>query len=181
MKTPSGDTLPRLGAGFVLRRLSSDDLAEFQAYRHDAELGRYQGWSPMSDAEATAFLVEMNTAQLLTPGCWTQIGLADPETQRLIGDIGVFLDQDGHCAEIGFTLARHAQGRGVATAAVREAIRFIFATSRIERLIGVTDARNTASVKLLERVGMRRTGTRNAVFRGESCLEYIYALVRSDG
>lgn len=181
MEAPGIDALPRLGNQFMLRRLTAEDLAEFQAYRHDPELGRYQGWSPMSDAESTSFLIEMNTAPLLNPGSWTQIGIVDPKTQRLIGDIGLFLDQDGHYAELGFTLARHAQGRGVATAAVREAIDLIFAATTVARVFGITDARNSASVKLLERVGMRRTETTNAVFRGEQCVEYVYAVTRGEG
>lgn len=180
MNTPR-DALPRLGNGFMLRRLTSDDLPEFQAYRHDPELGRYQGWASMSDEEATAFLREMNTTPLLNPDNWTQIGIADPNTRRLIGDIGVFLDQDGRYAEVGFTLARHAQGRGVATAAVREAINLIFSATKVDRVLGITDARNSASVRLLERVGMRRIETTNAVFRGEQCVEYVYAVLRNDG
>jgi RimJ/RimL family protein N-acetyltransferase len=174
-------SLPRLGDGFMLRRLTCDDLPEFQAYRHDPELGRYQGWSPVSDEEATAFLREMNATPLLNPGHWAQIGIADPNTLRLIGDIGVFLDLDSRYGEVGFTVARHAQGRGVATAAVREAIKLIFAATKVDRIIGVTDARNAASIRLLERVGMRRTGTTNAVYRGESCVEYVYAVLRNNG
>lgn len=181
MRTLGVDTLPRLGNGFMLRRLSTDDLAAFQAYRHDPELGRYQGWSPVSDAEAKTFLTEMSTAPLPNPGSWTQIAIAEPSTQGLVGDIGVFLDQDGRCAEIGFTLARHAQGRGVGTAAVREAIRLIFECSTAERVRGVTDARNTASIRLLERVGMRRAETKNAIFRGEPCVEFVYAVARGEG
>jgi len=165
----------------MLRRLTSDDLPEFQAYRHDPEVGRYQGWSAMSDEEATAFLIEMNTTPLLNPGSWTQIGIAEPNTRRIIGDIGVFLDQDGRYAEVGFTLARHAQGRGVATAAVREAISLIFAATTVDRVFGITDARNSSSVRLLERVGMQRTEATNAVFRGEQCVEYVYAVLRDDG
>lgn len=181
MDTSSIDTLPRLGNGFMLRRLTCEDLPEFQAYRHDPELGRYQGWSPMSAEEATAFLREMNTTPLLSPGNWVQIAIADPNTRRLIGDIGLFLDQDGRYAEVGFTLARHAQGRGVATAAVREAIRLVFAATQVGRVLGITDARNTASVRLLERVGMRRTETASAVFRGEQCIEHVYEMLRHDG
>jgi [ribosomal protein S5]-alanine N-acetyltransferase len=181
MDSPSLDSLPRLGNRFMLRRLTNDDLVEFQAYRHDPELGRYQDWSPMLDDEATAFLIKMNTAPLLNPGKWTQIAIAEPSTRRLIGDIGVFLDQDGRYAQIGFTLANHAQGRGVATAAVRETISLIFAAAKVDRVFGITDARNAASVRLLERVGMRRTETTNAVFRGEQCIEYVFAVVRNDG
>lgn len=176
-----GDSLPRLGNGFMLRRLSCEDLPEFQAYRHDPELCRYQGWLPMSDDEATEFLCEMNTAALLNRGNWTQIAIAKPDSGQLIGDIGVFLDQYGCYAEVGFTLARHAQGRGIATAAVREAISIIFAVTEVDRVFGITDSRNSASIRLLEHVGMRKTASTNAVFRGEQCVEYVYAKLRNDG
>lgn len=182
MEAPRVDILPRLGSRFMLRRLAADDVAAFQAYRHDPELARYQGWSPMSDEEARAFLVAMTGAALLDPGSWTQIGIAEPASRRLIGDIGVCLAPDGRCAEIGFTLARHAQGRGVATEAVRAAIGLIFDSSgTVDRVIAVTDARNHASVRLLERVGMQRSQTRDAVFRGEPCVEHVYAVARGDG
>jgi [ribosomal protein S5]-alanine N-acetyltransferase len=174
------DPLPRLGSGFILRRLSLDDLGAFQAYRGDAELGRYQGWSPLSDAQAGEFLAEMHSAPLLQPGAWTQIGIGDPNSQGLIGDIGLFLEPDGRGAEIGFTLARHAQGRGVATAAVRAAVDLIFDSSAAQRVVGITDARNSASVRLLQRVGMRITQTRNVEFRGEPCVEHIFAMARGE-
>jgi hypothetical protein len=74
----SCDQLPRFGNGFVLRRLRADDLAEFQAYRRDPELGRYQGWLPVSDEEALAFLREMNAAPLLNR-------LLDPDRHRRAG------------------------------------------------------------------------------------------------
>jgi RimJ/RimL family protein N-acetyltransferase len=180
MKPPLVDPLPRSGETFVLRRLSTDDLAAFQSYRHDPEVGRYQGWSPVSDPEALAFLAEMHAAPLPRPGGWTQIGIADPDSQRLIGDIGVYLDLDLQYAEIGITLGRPSQRRGVATAALREVIALIFESSPVERVIGITDARNVFSVRLLERVGMRKVETQAAVFRGEPCVEYVYATTRDE-
>ena len=173
------DVLPHSGAGFVLRRLSPGDLAEFQAYRHDEELGRYQGWRPTADEQASAFLAEMNIAPFPNPGHWVQIGIAEPERQRLIGDIGVFLPLDATFAEIGFTLARFAQGRGVATAAIRAVIELVFECSAAQSVIGVTDARNLPSMRLMERVGMRMTGTNRAVFRGEACVEHTYTVTRA--
>ncbi len=47
-----------------LRRLRTSDLANFQAYRALPELGRYQGWSAMSDDAAPRFLEEMQHAPL---------------------------------------------------------------------------------------------------------------------
>jgi RimJ/RimL family protein N-acetyltransferase len=178
MQTPSADPLPRSFGGVVLRRLSSADLSAFQGYRHDPEVGRYQGWSPMSDADATAFLVRMSTAPLFCPGSWVQLGIGKSHSARLLGDIGLFLAGDGRHAEIGFTLARSAQGRGIAAAAVLEAMKLTFEYSAAERILGITDARNLPSVRLLERVGMEKVEARNAVFRGEPCIDYVYAVSR---
>lgn len=69
--------LPReFGIG-RLRRLHRTDLAAFQAYRALAELGRFQGWLPMSFAEALQFLDDMHRLPLFTRGEWVQIGIAD--------------------------------------------------------------------------------------------------------
>jgi RimJ/RimL family protein N-acetyltransferase len=173
------DPLPFFGTGVALRRLSASDLVEFQAYRTDADLGRYQGWSAMSEADALAFLEEMSSVQLFRPGEWAQIAIAEPERLALLGDVGLYLAEDASQAEVGFTLARHAQGRGLAAAAVRAAIQLVFEFTAAERVLGVTDARNHASVALLERVGMQRQEERTAVFRGEPCIEYVYAVLRS--
>ena len=179
--TATSDPLPRFGANIVLRRLSVADLAAFQAYRTDAELGRYQGWSAMPDAEASAFLDEMNQAPLFQPCQWAQIAIAEPQTSALLGDIGLYLAPDAREAEIGFTLARHAQGRGLGAAAVREALQLIFQSTAVERVVGITDARNQASIALLERVGMRKMEERTVEFRGELCVELVYVLARQDG
>ena len=175
MHIHGADHLPRSGGGFVLRRLTVADLSAFQAYRGDAELGCYQGWRPMLDADAVAFLAEMHAAPFPRRGDWTQIAIARPDDGGLIGDIGIYFAEDGQHSEIGFTLSRPAQGRGIATSAVRDAIALIFSVSDVARVIAVTDARNVPSIRLLERVGMLRVHTREAVFRGEPCLEHTYA------
>jgi aminoglycoside 6'-N-acetyltransferase len=172
------DPLPCAGERVVLRRLRATDLASFQAYRHDPDLGRYQGWSPTTDDAARAFLEEMGAVPLFRPGEWAQIGIAEPATDALLGDIGLHLATDGRAVEIGFTLARAAQGQGVATAAVRAALQLVFRATAVERVVGVTDVRNRASIGVLERVGMRHLETRDAVFRGEACVELVYAKAR---
>lgn len=171
-------SLPRFAAGVMLRRLATSDLAAFQAYRHDAVLGQYQGWSPTTDDEASSFLTQMSIAELLQPGIWIQLGIADPASLTLIGDIGLLLAEDGRHVEIGFTLSRQSQGRGIATAAVREALNLVFEQTLAERVLGVTDSRNLRSIRLLERVAMRLVETRNTRFRGEDCIEHVYAIPR---
>jgi [ribosomal protein S5]-alanine N-acetyltransferase len=177
---PDRDILPRRSHGIILRRLALSDLADFQAYRTDATVGRYQGWTSMSDGEAASFLVEMSTAPLLQPGEWSQIGIAGGADETLIGDIGLYIAPDGTAAEIGFTLSHQSQGRGFATVAVREAIDLVFEHTAANQVIAITDARNIPSIRLLERVGMTRTKSASAVFRGEACIEFTYTLDREN-
>jgi aminoglycoside 6'-N-acetyltransferase len=173
--------LPRFAGPIALRRLAPEDLAAFQAYRRDPELRRYQGWSPLPDAEARALLARMHTAGPLQPGVWFQLGIADAQSMQLIGDIGLLLSADGSSAEIGYTLARSAQGRGLATVAVREAVALVFECSAASQVLATSDARNHASIRLLERIGMQRVEERNARFRGEPCMEITYAIARPSG
>ena len=172
------DPLPRPAGPVVLRRLAPSDLAAFQDYRQDAGLARYQGWVATPDEEALGFLGQMQGARLLQPGVWCQIGIAEADTDVLIGDMGLLLSSDATQAEVGFTLRRASHGRGLATAAVREAIALIFEHTPARRVIGAADARNTPSIRLLERAGMQRVDTRRVQAFAEAYTEFVYAIDR---
>ncbi len=178
MHSPADRLLPRHFPGGCLRRLRRSDLGAFQAYRRLPELGRYQGWSPMSEAEALAFLVEMEATPLFQSGQWVQLGIADPHTDALVGDIGLHLSGDRQTGEVGFTLAPSAQGRGIASTAVREALQLLFTSTPVSEVHGITDTRNASSIRLLERLGFECRETRKAVFRGEECVEQVFVLPR---
>jgi RimJ/RimL family protein N-acetyltransferase len=178
MCSSADSLLPRRFVGGCLRRLRHSDLSAFQAYRNIPQLGRYQGWRPMREAEALAFIVEMAATPLFQPGQWLQMGIADPDTDALVGDIGLHLSSDSQTGEVGFTLAPSAQGRGVASSAVQEALQLLFTATPVSRILGITDVRNSASIRLLERLGFECQETRNAVFRGEECRELVFMLPR---
>lgn len=170
--------LPREFPGARLRRLRAADLPAFQAYRALPELGRYQGWTPMAQAEASNFLAQMSQAPLFPPGEWVQLGIAELASDRLIGDIGLHLSEDASVGEVGFTLEPSSQGRGIATGAVREALSLLFSETSVAKVLGVTDARNLPSIRLLERLGFTHIETREAQFHGEDCIERVYVLPR---
>jgi RimJ/RimL family protein N-acetyltransferase len=160
----------------VLRRLAVSDLAEFQAYRHDEDVGRYQGWLAQSDDDAATFLEEKGGSEFFQPGKWFQIGIADRETDALIGDIGLCLSTNEPEIEFGFSLCRQSQGQGLASEALVSLIGYLRDETKIERLVGITDTRNTASIRLLENLGMQRLRTEKAMFRGAPCEEHVFGL-----
>ena len=178
MESTSHDPLPRGRNRIVLRRLALADLDAFQAYRRDPRIGLYQGWEPQSDDEALRFISDMRDVVLFPPGRWVQLGIADRRTDALIGDVGICVAATMETAEVGFTLSAAAQGVGLGTEAVREALDLIFDYAPVMQVRAVTDTRNTPSVRLLERVGMRRLDTVASMFRGNPCTEHIYGISR---
>ena len=54
----------------------------------------------------------------------------------------------------------------------------VFETTIAEKLVGIADTRNLASIRLLERLGMRMEHTRSARARGEPCTELVYVARR---
>ena len=162
-----------------MRRLSVSDLGAFQAYRHDEEVGRYQGWLPQPDSEALDFLRKMGSIEFLRNGEWTQLGIARIETpEKLIGDLALYIASDRSKAEIGFSLSREHQGQGLGTEAVGLALEMLWRLTPVQRVEATTDAKNTASARLLERIGMKRTRVLDTEFRGQPCVEWVYTLQR---
>ena len=161
----------------TLRRLNAGDPPAFQSYRLDSRWSALR-LSPMSDDEALSFLNDMNAATALAPGEWFQIGIADRQSNTLIGDIGVCVSGDRREAEIGFTLGRSHQGQGLAAEAVREAIALVFEMTDVQRVFAVTDARNGRARKLVASLGMTHLRTQESVFRGETVTEHTFALTR---
>ncbi|MEV4642209.1 GNAT family protein [Actinoplanes sp. NPDC049548] len=142
----------------MLRRFRLEDAAALAAYRSDPAVARYQSWtSPYSLDKARYAVQTMVAADPGQPG-WFQyaVELADEET--LMGDVGVNLADNLRQAEIGYTLAPRWQGQGYATEAVRAVVDHLFRVRGLHKVSAECDARNSASARLLERVGFAREG-----------------------
>lgn len=170
--------LPRL----LLRQLRGTDLADFQSYRSDPVLARFQGWSAMTDEQAAEFLRAESLHKALQPGQWHQLAIALPQealrsdSSHLIGDIGLWLSEDGLQAEFGITLARPHHGRGYASEAMSGLIALLSETSRVTELLARSDSRNHACLALLGALGMQHQGSRQEVYKGEVCVDELFAL-----
>jgi RimJ/RimL family protein N-acetyltransferase len=168
---------PIVTARTRVRRLRVADLPAFQAVRHAPGTGRWQGWVPVDDDTARAFLEEMAAGSWWRPGAWCQFAIAGREDDRLLGDIGVrFPDDVADPLEIGFSLGPPSQGRGLAAESVRATLLALLAARVARGAVAVTDTRNAPSIRLLERLGFRLDHTEAAVARGEACEEHHFVL-----
>jgi RimJ/RimL family protein N-acetyltransferase len=165
----------------VVRRFVTGDAPAFAAYRSDPDVARYQSWTaPVSIVDATRQVALFSAARENAPG-WFQYAVELRTGGVLIGDIGVGRHENGMQADLGFTLARPYQGRGYATEAVRCVLNRLF-TNGIRRVSAECDARNTASARLLERLGFRHEGLRrqHTWIKGEWTDDLLFGLLAQD-
>jgi RimJ/RimL family protein N-acetyltransferase len=125
--------------------------------------------------EAREFIASMLTQPTLEPKNWVQLAIANGVDDELLGDIGLCLHENGD-AEIGFTLCQEAQGNGFAIEALRGLARELLRLSEVARIVGVTDERNEASIRVLERLGMTPASRYETTFKQEPCVELRYEL-----
>ncbi|NAS26059.1 GNAT family N-acetyltransferase [Herbidospora sp. NEAU-GS84] len=79
---------------------------------------------------------------------------------------------DDHAAELLYSVDPRWQGKGLALEAARLVVRFAFEDRGAPEVVAETDAANTASQRLAEKLGMIRTRTR----RGEHGPVHVYTL-----
>jgi [ribosomal protein S5]-alanine N-acetyltransferase len=90
----------------------------------------------------------------------------------------LFEDVERTSAEIGYWLGREFHGRGIATSAVIAFTAHAFATYPITRVFALPYARNSASVRVLEKAGYSREGVlrRSAIKDGVILDQLLYAI-----
>jgi RimJ/RimL family protein N-acetyltransferase len=166
----------------VLRRFRAADAETLAAYRSDPEVARYQSWTaPVPIERAREIVARLAAGDPGAPG-WFQYAIELAGDHVMIGDVGVDRNPNGMQAEIGFSLARAYQGRGYAAEAVRAVLRHLFAVDGLHKVEAECDARNTASARLLERVGFTREGLRrqHTWIKGEWTDDLLYGLLAAD-
>lgn len=172
----------RLETGrLIIRRFLADDLDSFVAYRADPDVARFQSWENFTRAEGVAFIAEMARQHPDTPGEWFQFAIELKTNGAMIGDcaLHVFAERRTE-AEIGFSIASAYQGHGYAREAIASLLDYAFNALKKSRIEALTDARNTKSIAVLERLGFVRDAAKRepVEYKGEICSEFLYLLSR---
>jgi len=167
-----------------LRPYRPDDLDALLALFGRADVSRYLNWEPM-DREAATTLLERRVKQTRVEGEGDGIVLvvAERETDRFVGEVMLRLtSQVSRQGEIGWSIAPDFQGRGYATEASREMLRLGFEELGLHRIVAECDPRNEASIRVMEKLGMRREAHHlEATFlKGEWVGSMVYAILASE-
>lgn len=163
----------------ILRRFAKKDLQDLYEYLSDAEVVRFEPYKPMSMQQAAENLDwristdEMIAVELEADG-------------KMIGN--VYLGKrDFDSLEIGFVFNRKYWGYGYAAESCRALIDKAFSEG-VHRIYAECDPCNTASWKLLEKLGFRREAhlRQNVYFwndeQGKPIWKdtYVYAVLRDN-
>lgn len=154
-------------ARLALRRWHDRHRAPFAALNADPEVMR---WFPstqgraQSDASIDAWQAQFdergwsNWAVELRPAD----DAADDTPGEFIGFVGLTVPRRplpfSPCVEVGWRLARAHWGRGYATEAARECLRFGFGTLGLDEIVSFTTLGNAPSRAVMARIGLHDTG-----------------------
>jgi RimJ/RimL family protein N-acetyltransferase len=154
-------TTPPLADEVVLVRpwRESDVPAKLMAFA-DPTVQRFS-WSrttPYTEEDARGFFAEQEQARLR--GEELSFALVEPsDDEAVLGGGSLYdVDLDQGRAAVGYWLAPHARGRGVATHAVRLVARWAFKDLGFARLELTCGPDNHASQRVAERCGFTREG-----------------------
>lgn len=167
----------------ILRRFKREDIPSFIAYRNDPEISKYQGWIKIIDKSyALNFLDSQNKLKFGDIGVWVQIAFEEIESGIHIGDCALRVFDDGRQAEFGVTIERSFQNRGYGYEGLMGLFKLAFLKLKVNRIIALVDVDNTPSIKLLEKLNMRKEAHfLKSYFDGEEWRdEYQYAILSDE-
>ena len=149
----------------TLRGWRADDAGAYAELAADPEVMRYVG------------------GVLDPPGAWRQLAMlaghwvlrgyglwAVERDGELVGRVGLFRPDGWPGLELGWLLTRPAWGHGYATEAARAAMAWAWQHLDEDQLISIIDPNNGASLRVAERLGMRRL--REDTLRGARVVIY---------
>ncbi|MGH3004105.1 MAG: GNAT family N-acetyltransferase [Gaiellaceae bacterium] len=165
----------------LVRPFESGDFEALHAMHADAGVARWLYNEPR-DAAGSRELLDLKIAgsAFAGEGDWLSGAVVLGESGEVVGDLALhWVSEPYRTVEIGFVLDPRHQGRGYATEAARELLRVAFEQFEMHRAIGRCEARNTGSVRVLEKLGMRREAhlVENELVKGEWQSELVYALL----
>ncbi len=163
MQTLETEHLRLIPFSLELKRAAMNDKARV-AQRLKAQVP--DSWPGPDMAEALPFFVKL-MEQDPSGSVWDGIILHKAE-RILIGTMGFKggPDQTG-TVEMGYSIIPEYRGRGYAPEMARALISWAFGNQRIRSVIAECLADNTASIRVLEKIGMQRLGLEGKLLKWE--------------
>jgi RimJ/RimL family protein N-acetyltransferase len=148
-----------------LRDYRPEDWERVHIYGKDPVFSQYEAWGPNTPEDTKKFVADM-VAQAQTqsqpqthPRHKFDLAICLKDQDLLIGGCGIRREApESAIANLGWAVNPEFQSKGYATEAARALIEFGFAKLGLSVIYATCDAKNTASYKVMEKLGMKRVG-----------------------
>ncbi|HEX2062259.1 MAG TPA: GNAT family N-acetyltransferase [Thermoanaerobaculia bacterium] len=155
-----------------MRRIASSDVDVLHRIWTDPDVRRFLWDDVVIDRETARAVVDASVRD------WEEHGyglwILEDDAGNAIGFAGFRSSEERPEPELLFGLLPSAWHRGIVTAAARAALQYLAENTSIQRVWAATDVPNTASVRVLERLGM--TFDRRETIDGRDTLFYVRSL-----
>jgi ribosomal-protein-alanine N-acetyltransferase len=152
----------------VLRKLTPDDIALLVKYANDTEIADNVLNMPHPFQEPDAVFRIRYVVQGFKEGLRYVFAIALYETNKLIGEIAIHVDQQHKMGQLAYWIAEPHRANGFATEAARAIINFGFTQLHLANVFAECHTHNNASRKVLEKAGMKKAGVNGSILRFET-------------
>jgi RimJ/RimL family protein N-acetyltransferase len=162
----------------LLRPIAITDVEDIFSYRSLTEVAKYQYWEPFTKEQTLDFVNRNSNPDFRKRGEWIGLAIISKDTGKLIGDCALKIEDNR--AEIGCNISPKYQNCGFAKEILRLLIDYSFKITGVNEVYGITDSANTASIRLMESVGMVRTPVfeERIICKGILSVEHRYSIQR---
>lgn len=167
----------------ILRPFQPDDAVRYHSYRSLPETVRYLYREPMTMEQAVERMPVYAKLEFEKETDIFVLAIQPKHTAEMAGEILFKLESvRAKQGEIGWSLHPDSVGHGYVTEAAAALLAYGFEHFEFHRVFARIDVENTASVRVAERLGMRREAhlIEDDCFDGRWGSEYIYAMLASE-
>jgi uncharacterized protein (TIGR01244 family) len=169
---------------FILRDALLTDAEAVQRYAGDPEVVRHMIWGPNTpDRTVEVLQARVNIHPPDPERRAFELMIVEKQTNELVGSAGLRVaDNAALDADLGYVLARAHWHRGIMHEACSKLLEFAFGHLQLHRVWASTDSENTASQRVLEKLGLRREAhlVQNDYVKGRYRDTLIYAMTESE-
>ena len=103
---------------------------------------------------------------------YARMAVVHKKDNKVIGFAGLKYEPDWKAADIGYRFLPEYWGKGIATEACLPFIFYGFQVLKLPKIIGVAYAENTASCKVLKKLGLKYKKKGDLIYNGKECKWY---------
>jgi RimJ/RimL family protein N-acetyltransferase len=165
----------------LIRPFEAGDLGAMEAIHGDPAVAKWLYNEPRMPDQVRAHLErKIVGAALDEDGDWLSAAAILRADGAFVADLAMqLISREHRCVEIGYIVHPAFAGRGFATEAAGALMRLAFDDFGMHRVIGRVEPRNAGSVRVLEKLGMRREAhfLENEWVKGEWQSELVFAML----